>query len=173
MPKIIPELKNRFIEAAKRRLLESNDVTIRQVAQDCDTAVGTVYNYFPSKEALLAEVMTEDWRLCCEHMHQHAAMAEGPLEALRATTMALRGFTAKYAALWRSYANARDSMEALNGRHRMIVAEIAAAAAETIERFDVRGDAYLAEVLAELILYASRTEDGFDRIAGVLEKILA
>lgn len=172
MPKIIPELKERFISAAKRRLSESNDVTIRQVAQDCETAVGTVYNYFPSKEALLAEVMMEDWLICGEHMRSDAMNAANPLDAVRATTMALRGFTAKYAALWRNYAGARDSMETLNSRHHLIIKEIALAAAQTIEHFDVSGDAYLPEVLAELILYASRTDDGFERIANALEKIL-
>lgn len=173
MPKIIPELKDRFIEAAKMRVLEANDVTIRQVAQDCDTAVGTVYNYFPSKEALLAEVMMTDWRICCEHMRLDAAGSGEPLAALRATTRALREFTTKYAPLWRNYASARDSMETLNKRHHLIIAEIAAAASQTLDRFGVQGDAYLPEVLAELILYASRTEDGFGRIVGVLGKILA
>lgn len=173
MPKIIPELKDRFVAAAKRRLLETNDITIRQVAQDCDTAVGTVYNYFPSKEALLAEVMMTDWRICCEHMRIGAAKSEGPLEALRVTVMALREFTAKYALLWRNYAGVGDSMEVLNSRHHIIIAEIAAAASQTLDRFGVQGDAYLPEVLAELILYASRTDDGFDRITGVLRKILA
>ena len=59
MPKIIPELRERFVAAARRQMLdgEDHDVTIRQVARDCRTAVGTVYNYFPSKEALLEELL--------------------------------------------------------------------------------------------------------------------
>jgi hypothetical protein len=61
----------------------------------------------------------------------------------------------------------------LSIRHHLIIAEIAAAASQTLDRFGVQGDAYLPEVLAELILYASRTEDGFGRIVGVLGKILA
>ena len=173
MPKIIPELRDRFVAAAKRRMLEANDVTIRQVARDCDTAVGTVYNYFPSKEALMAEVMMTDWRICREHMRLDARRYAGPLEALQATARALRGFIKKYASVWLNYADARDSLKTLNSRHHLIVMEIAAVAEETIKRFDLKGDTYLPEVLAELILYASRTEDGFDRIVGVLEKILA
>ena len=58
-------------------------------------------------------------------------------------------------------------------RHHFIIAEIAAVASQTPDRFGVQGDAYLPEVLAVLILYASRTEDGFGRIVGVLGKLLA
>ena len=58
-------------------------------------------------------------------------------------------------------------------RHHFIIAEIAAVASQTPDRFTAQGDAYLPDVLAVLILYASRTEDGFVRIVGVLGKLLA
>ena len=175
MPKILPELRERFIAAAKLRLLEdeSHDVTIRQVAKDCGTAVGTVYNYFSSKEALLAAVMMEDWTECCRQMARGAGGADGPLEALRAEVAALRRFTARYAPLWRNYAEAKGSIDALSFRHRQIIGELLKPVEETLRRFGVEGDAYLPEVLAELVLFASRSDDGFERIRGALEKILA
>ena len=173
MPKIIPELRERFIAAARARLLQDNDITIRQVAHDCGTAVGTVYNYFPSKEALLAAVMMDDWQKCCADMRLDAAQEATPVGAIRRTTVALRRFTARYAPLWCNYSAARDSMDALSLRHRQIIDQIAGAVAGTLERFSVSGDAYLPQVLAELVLFASRTDDGFERIAGALTKILA
>ena len=113
------------------------------------------------------------WRICRERMRLDAARSGELLAVLRATTMALPEFTTKYASLWRNYARTRDSMETMNRRHHFIIAEIAAVASQTPDRFGVQGDAYLPEVLAVLILYASRTEDGFGRIVGVLGKILA
>ena len=173
MPKIIPELRERFIEAARDQLLRDHDITIRKVAKECETAVGTVYNYFPSKEALLAAVMMDDWLACCRQMHEGAAAAGDPVSAIRQATAALRRFTASYAPLWRNYASARDSVDALSLRHRQIIRAISGVAGEVLERFSISGDAHLPEVLAELILLASRTDDGFERIAGVLERILA
>ena len=41
-----------------------------------------------------------------------------------------------------------------------------------LTRFDLCFDPNLPEVLSELALMASRTDDGFERIAPVLERIL-
>ena len=56
MPKIIPELRDKLLLAARKRLVqdESHDFSTRQLAADCGIAAGTVFNYFPTKESLLA-----------------------------------------------------------------------------------------------------------------------
>ena len=76
MPKIIPELREALIHAAKERILtsDSHDITIREIASDCNTAVGTVYNYFSSKDELLAAVMLEDWLNVIGHVNAAVAV---------------------------------------------------------------------------------------------------
>ena len=53
MPKIIENLDQRLKEEARRQIRESgySAMTIRSVAAACGVGVGTVYNYYPSKEA--------------------------------------------------------------------------------------------------------------------------
>jgi len=174
MPKIIPQLRKRLVEAARAQLLgdESHDVTIRRVARDCGTAVGTVYNYFPSKEALLTAVMLEDWQACLEAMSRDALAMDAPLEALRAVTAALRRFTGRYAPTWRNYAAAKGSVGELGLRHRQVIEAISVPVEQTLRLFDACADPHLPEVLSELVLLASRTDDGFDRVAYALSKIL-
>lgn len=174
MPKIIPELRKRFVAAARRRVLEGedHDVTIRQVARDCDTAVGTVYNYFPSKEALITAVMLEDWQACCADMEADARAQQTALSALAAITAALRRFTARYAPTWRHYAAAKGSVGELGLRHRQIIEAISGPVGHALDRFGACFDPNLPEILSELVLLASRTEDGFRRIEPVLEKLL-
>ena len=175
MPKIIPELRESIIQAARKNLLESeaHDLSMRQLAQQCGTAVGTVYNYFPSKEALIAEVIMPDWLECCREMKEGAASGTDPLSAVRATAAALRRFTSRYAPVWKNYAGEQNSLASMVSRHNQVIGEIAAAVKETLLRFGLLYDEFLPEIMAEMILSASRTEDGFRRITPVLERILS
>ena len=69
MPKKIENLKDMILQDARIILKKQGyeQLAIRKVANDCHIAVGTVYNYFPSKEMLAAYVMLEDWQV--EGMH--------------------------------------------------------------------------------------------------------
>ncbi len=64
MPKILLDLKEKLLQEVETLLLEEGyaAVTIRKVAKRCGVGVGTVYNYFPSKDAMLAEYLLVDWR---------------------------------------------------------------------------------------------------------------
>lgn len=66
MPKIIENLPQRLLEEARHQLTEMGCATlnIRTVAKNCGVGVGTVYNYYPSKDALIAEALLLDWREC-------------------------------------------------------------------------------------------------------------
>ncbi len=66
MPKLLTDPKKNMLLEVERLLLQGGcgAVTIRAVAQGCGVGVGTVYNYFPSKEALLAEYLLADWHTC-------------------------------------------------------------------------------------------------------------
>ena len=59
MPKIIDNVRERAIAEARRLMLEESyeNLTIRRVAAGLGVAVGTLYNYFPSKDFLIAGVM--------------------------------------------------------------------------------------------------------------------
>lgn len=64
MPKIIDNLPSRLQEEARRQIQESGygSVTMRSIAEACDVALGTLYNYYPSKDALIASFMEKDWQ---------------------------------------------------------------------------------------------------------------
>ena len=104
MPKLNPELRKQFLEAARNQVLvQDRDFTVRQIASDCGVSAGTLYNYFPSKEALIGAVMMEDWMLCRERMAQASEGKEDILEALRAVEAALRSFTDRYRSVFSRY----------------------------------------------------------------------
>ena len=69
MPKIIPNIREQLLREAKRQLMEQGygKTTIRSVANACNLGTGTVYNYFKSKDMLVATFMAEDWKACLAH----------------------------------------------------------------------------------------------------------
>ena len=72
MPKIIENIREKLLEEAKRQVSESgySSMTIRSVATACGVGTGTVYNYFPSKDMLVASFMLEDWMIACRQSNR-------------------------------------------------------------------------------------------------------
>ena len=85
MPKIIENLQSRLIEEAKRQIEESGyaALTIRSVAKGCGVGVGTVYNYFSSKDDLIATYMLSDWNQCIAAINAVSVYSESALPVMR------------------------------------------------------------------------------------------
>lgn len=64
MPKVIAQLRGDILSNARQILFSEgyDTFTMRSVTAACHVAVGTVYNYFPSKVMVVAEVILEDWK---------------------------------------------------------------------------------------------------------------
>lgn len=64
LSRIIENPKELILDQAKKILDNEgySKISIRRVAKECDIAVGTIYNYFPSKKELIVEMMTNFWK---------------------------------------------------------------------------------------------------------------
>ncbi len=63
MPKILLNSEKKLLEAAKEIIEKEgvDNLSMKRLAQQTDMAVGTIYNYFPDKNAILIRIVTEDW----------------------------------------------------------------------------------------------------------------
>lgn len=63
MPKIIMHLQEQIIMQAEKMLVQEGPekISIRGVAKACGIAVGTIYNYYPTKDALIAGLILHRW----------------------------------------------------------------------------------------------------------------
>ncbi|SHI13518.1 transcriptional regulator, TetR family [Butyrivibrio fibrisolvens DSM 3071] len=63
MPKIIMHLQEQIIMQAEKMLVQDGPekISIRGVAKACGIAVGTIYNYYPTKDALIADLILHRW----------------------------------------------------------------------------------------------------------------
>lgn len=63
MARVIENPRELILNEAKKILYNEGftNISIRRVAKECNIAVGTIYNYFPTKKELIIEMMTNFW----------------------------------------------------------------------------------------------------------------
>ena len=126
MPKIIENLRSQLLEEARRQIVSQGyaGTTIRSVAQACHVGVGTVYNYFPSKEMLVAAFVYEDWKV---HLAAMTVLPTDQPEALlRGIYDSLCSFAASHRELFSDSAAAKSSAMGFMPRHRLLREQLAA-----------------------------------------------
>lgn len=99
--------KDLLMQAAARLMREVgySGMTTAAVAREAKVSEGTIYRYFPSKEALAESVFADIWKLFIEFMESHLPPRETPVERLEAflplTIAALDALMPKYGDLAR------------------------------------------------------------------------
>ncbi len=174
IPKIIDDLRPRLLAEARKMLLTDGgrSLTIRSVAASCDVAVGTVYNYFRSKDELMAHVILEDWRAALSALREATAAAPDVLTGLRCVDAELVRFRRMYTETWRQYAS-HDIIGQLGRRHPLLVSQLAEIIATLLERHHALWTPCLPSCLAETLLTtAARTGLNFELITPILERLI-
>ena len=168
MPKIIENLQQQLEEEARRQVEQCGygAMTIRSIAAACGVGTGTVYNYFASKEQLVASFMLADWRVCLERMTAEADAAESSCDALYAMYSGLRRYTEKNAAIFRDQDAAAGFAGSFGCYHAILRSQIAA----PLLRFSP--DDFTAEFVAESLLVWTVNGKDFEEIASVIGKII-
>lgn len=84
MPKILVNIRGKLIEETRRQIKTKGygATSIRSVAQACGIATGTLYNYFESKDKLIAAFMIEDWQAARDIMTGRIAKLTDPTEVI-------------------------------------------------------------------------------------------
>ena len=168
MPKIIENLECRLIGAARRQLRESgySAMTIRSVAKECAVGVGTVYNYFPSKDDLIAAYMLEDWKVCVDAIEEASRQADSPRQILLCIHRQLCQYADQNRGLFQDEAAASSYAGGFGRYHGRLREQLA----RPLRRFCP--DDFTASFLAEAMLTWTMAGRAFDEIYGVLSKLL-
>ena len=167
MPKIIENLKTRLLDEAKRQISERGyeAMTVRSVANALGVAVGTVYNYFPSKDMLVASFMLEDWLECIKRLDSESR--EDARGYLFAVYTALMEFSQKYRGIFSDKAAIKVYFSESRVRHEILRCQIA----ELILPI-CHGDGFESEFVAESLLTWGAAGKSFDEIYSIIEKII-
>ena len=167
MPKIIKDLPEKLIEETRRQVMEVGyaALNIRTVAQNCGVGVGTVYNYFPSKEALVAQFLLQDWRKSMEQIRNGARECSGGEGVLSVIYQELRDFYMRYEDLF--HAASATIPAPPRQYHAILRNQIAQVLRPWCD------DDFTADFSAEALLTWTVEGKSFSQIAGLLKKVMA
>ena len=167
MPKIIENLKDRLLAEARQQLEQGGyaAVTIRSVAKACGVGIGTVYNYFPSKEALIAAHLLEDWKCCVAAIQTSASLAQTPQPVLLCIYEQLAGFSCRHTVIFRDEAAASGFAGSFSQYHDVLRAQLA----DPLRKFC--SSDFAAQFVAESLLTWTMAGKPFEEIYEILKKL--
>lgn len=161
MPKIIEGVRENVLETAKTILFSEGyqGLSMRSVAAASGIATGTIYNYFESKDVLIANIMMKDWHIALEKMQEAVAQATCVWKGLEGMHQAIVDFAAIYEVIWNQSANTGQFSLTLD-RHRLLCQQIGGMVDILLRNQGYENKLDFAEFLAENIL-ASATRTCF------------
>ena len=166
MPKIIERLEQSLIEEAKKQIEQSgySAMTIRSVAKACGVGVGTVYNYFSSKEDLVATHLLEDWKQCITAINAVSTYSAAPRPVALCIYDQLVSFSLRHQAIFRDEGAAASFAGSFGKYHGMLRQQLA----QPLRKFC--SSDFAATYLAEALLTWTMAGTPFDDIYGMMEK---
>ena len=158
MPKIIEDVENRILRAARERLLggDLSSFSARGIAEDCGIAVGTIYNYYRDKESLMGAVMAQDWQAELRKAAEKIAVVPSLEAGVLCLYEAMRSFSRVYESVWASYPTGEGFGSLFRTRHKLLLSQIEGQLTSLFDRFELVLPSGQRTLLSELILAASQ-----------------
>lgn len=170
MPKIIENLRDQLLDEARKQIAQRGytGTTIRSVAGACGVGVGTVYNYFSSKEMLIAAFMAEDWQQQLDAMA--ALPKDQPAVLLRGIYEALCSYAEEHRDLFSDAGAAKAMWLGFAPRHRMLREQLTGFVLPAC-----KGDhaPFTAAFIAESLISWAMENTPFDTLYPVIHKLIS
>ncbi len=178
MPKVIENITETILQTARNTLLSDgyDNLSLRMVAKQCNIAVGTIYNYFPSKLSLIVAIMLEDWKEQTVKMRRACAHAESAEAGIKSIFLYLREFALIYQDVWVMSMHSKDvRVEMLNGRNRrqMLIEQLVGVIGVLLDRFEIPYDSFIPHFIAtSLQTYIMEPDFDYEQLNKVFKKLL-
>lgn len=102
MPKILENPEQEILKQAREILYQEGcqALSIRKVAAACGIAVGTIYNYFPTKKELVTRIMADYWESYFQELERIDREEQDFYNKLRAIYNLLDTFVNTFRDMW-------------------------------------------------------------------------
>lgn len=173
IPKIIPNARQKLLAEARHQINSGgySATTIRSIAKACDIGIGTVYNYFPSKDALVATFMLEDWMQTLSIMNEQISCADSNRDRMECIYAGLTDFLGRNSALFNDPDALVRYIASFRERHPQLRGQIALLIATYFPDIPA-DDTFLPQFLAESLLHWAIEGVPFDTVFHVLKKTI-
>lgn len=170
MPKIIEGIREQLLEEVRRELEEYGyaKTTVRSVASRCNLGVGTVYNYFPSKDMLVASVIAEDWARAKERFL--ASPHEGKRERVEDVYEMLSLFIKEHESIFSDPEAERKYSLVFSERHSIMLREVSALILPVCTSSE--DPQFLSSFISEALLSWIMTDVPFEKLYNIIEKLI-
>jgi len=135
------------------------------VAKACGVGVGTVYNYFPSKETLIATYLLSDWKQCVTTIRAVSTYSDSPRPVSLCIYDQLVSFAERHRAIFQDEAATANFTGSFGKYHAMLRTQLS----EPLQKFC--SSVFAADFLAESLLTWTMAGKTFDEIYGIMEKL--
>ena len=173
MPKIIENVRGRLIDEAKRQIAENgyDEVTIRSIAKGCELGLGTFYNYFKSKDLLIATFLLEDWKERIASVCKKYKEERDPMVVIRALYCEIDEFIDTYKNVFNS-ANAIKSFNTVGaGYHKFVREQVAVPIYHTCSLLELENAEFLSLFVSEAVVTWTVAKKDYDEIALIVSKL--
>ena len=173
MPKIIPNARENLISEAKNQI-EINgydSVTIRSIARGCQIGLGTFYNYFKSKDVLIATYLLEEWEERLERIHSQVELDIEPMQLVKTIYDELNGFMKGNMAVFTAESAQKAFSTSMRTYHNMLIEQMSAPLSVVCERHGYENAEFLSQFVAEAILTWTVAKKDFDEFASIVCKL--
>ena len=173
MPKIIENVRGKLIDEAKEQIATNGyeSVTIRSIAKGCGLGLGTFYNYFKSKDLLIATFLLEDWKDRISKIRENHANESDPMVVVHALYDEVTSFIKEYDSIFTSPTAIRSFSMTGPGYHKFVRNQVAEPIYNSCILAGIENAEFLSLFIAESVLTWTVAKKDYEEIASVVSKL--
>ncbi len=173
MPKIIENVRGMLLDEAKRQIEREGyeNVTIRSIAKGCSLGLGTFYNYFKSKDMLIATFLLEDWQKRIANINEKSKETKIPIEIVEYIHTELKEFMESNKGIFTSPEAIKSFNNSVSGYHKVLRGQIAEPILNVCRAAEYENCEFLSQFVAESVLTWTVAKKSFDELSPILNKL--
>ena len=173
MPKIIENVRGKIINEAKKQIAANGyeSVTIRSIAKGCELGLGTFYNYFKSKDALIATFLLEDWKKRIAEVTESTSGEKDSMTVVKALYDSVSGFIEDNQSIFAAPAAIKSFNMQAPEYHKFVRNQVAVPIYNNCVLLELENPEFLSLFIAESVVTWTVAKKTYDEIAAVVSKL--